>query len=221
MLEGLDQNKIDEFNKYKNLLIEWNEKINLTAITDSHEIDVKHFEDSLTISKYIKEGDKVADVGTGAGFPGIPNKILNETISLCLIDSLNKRINFLNEVVKSLELTNVETIHARAEEVGKNVKYRESFDVVTARAVTKINVLAEYLIPLVKVGGLVILMKGPNYKEELAVGMKAIQLLGGEILSEEKIMIEDMERNLIIIKKVKGCPKSYPRETQTIVKKPL
>lgn len=221
MIEGLDQNKLGKFNKYKNLLLEWNEKINLTAIKGSHEIDIKHFEDSLTISKYIKDGDKVADVGTGAGFPGIPNKIVNESISLCLIDSLNKRINFLNEVVKELELTNVETIHARAEEVGKNEKYRDSFDVVTARAVTKIKVLAEYLLPLVKVGGLGIMMKGPNYKEELVDGMKAIQLLGGEVLSEEKIMIEDMERNLIIIKKVKGCPKGYPRETQAIIKRAL
>ncbi len=203
------------------MLLEWNEKINLTAITDSHEIDVKHFEDSLTISKYIKDGDKVADVGTGAGFPGIPNKIVNDTISLCLIDSLNKRINFLNEVVNELGLTNVETIHARAEEVGKNPKYKEKFDVATARAVTKVNVLAEYLLPLVKVGGLVIMMKGPNYKEELSEGMNAIKILGGEVIEEKKIMLEDMERNLIIIKKIKECPKGYPRETQQIIKKPL
>lgn len=136
---------------YMNLLIEWNEKINLTAITKPEEIILKHFIDSITISKYIKSGSYICDIGTGAGFPGIPLKILRDDITVILVDSLNKRIKFLDEVIEKLDLKNIQTIHARAEEFGQNKKYREKFDIATSRAVANLATLSEYLLPLVKV----------------------------------------------------------------------
>ena len=156
----LSEDKIKKFYNYMNLLIEWNQKINLTSITDPREIILKHFIDSLTINKYIKENTKMIDVGTGAGFPGIPLKILRDDIEIILLDSLNKRIKFLDIVIEELKLNKISTIHSRAEDIGRDEKYREKFDYSTSRAVANLSTLAEYLIPLVKIKGEVIAMRG-------------------------------------------------------------
>lgn len=215
--------QIERFYKYMNLLIEWNEKINLTAITEPKEIIIKHFIDSLTVLKDIKGKNTLVDVGTGAGFPGIPLKIMDEEIKITLLDSLNKRINFLNEVINQLDLKNIETIHSRVEEAGKNKKYRESFDIATARAVANLATLSEYMLPLVKVGGKSICMKGSEVSEELQNSKKAISILGGEIENIDNFQLpkSDMMRNIVIIKKVKNTPNKYPRKPGTPSKEPI
>lgn len=215
--------QIERFYKYMNLLIEWNEKINLTAITEPKEIIIKHFIDSLTVLKDIKGKNTLVDVGTGAGFPGIPLKIMDEEIKITLLDSLNKRINFLNEVINQLDLKNIETIHSRVEDAGKNKKYRERFDIATARAVANLATLSEYMLPLVKVGGKSICMKGPEVSEELQNSKKAISILGGEIENIDNFQLpkSDMMRNIVIIKKVKNTPNKYPRKPGTPSKEPI
>lgn len=216
----LDENRIDKFYKYMNLLLEWNEKINLTAIIEPNEIILKHFIDSLTIAKYIEKGNKIIDVGTGAGFPGIPISIVKEDVNITLLDSLNKRIMFLNEVVKCLDLKQIEAIHGRVEEFAK--KERESYDIATSRAVAPLNVLLEYLIPLVKVGGRCICMKGSNI-EEINEAQSALKILGGEVEKIEKIILpeSDIIRNIIIVKKVRDTPIKYPRKAGTPSKEPI
>ena len=206
-----------------NLQIELNKNINLTAITEPEEIIKKHFIDSLTISKNIQKDSSIIDVGTGAGFPGIPLKIVREDINVVLLDALNKRLNFLNEVVKENKLENIETVHFRAEEIGKNKKYREKYDIATSRAVAQLNILAEYLLPLVKIGGKCICMKGSNVEEELKNSKKAITLLGGEIEKIEEFILpdSDIKRNVIIIKKVNSTPAKYPRKPGTPAKEPI
>jgi 16S rRNA (guanine527-N7)-methyltransferase len=210
----LTESQINEFEKYQDLLLEWNEKINLTAITEENDIIIKHFVDSLTIAKYFKDNDKIIDVGTGAGFPGIPLKIANKTLKVTLLDSLNKRIVYLNDVIEKIGLLNVETIHGRAEELSRNVKYREQYDVVTARAVANLKTLSEYCIPFIKVGGYFVCMKGANIEEEMLVAKDHISELGCKI--EEVIEFElpktDMKRNIIIMKKRKNTDKKYPRK---------
>lgn len=215
--------QIERFYKYMNLLIEWNEKINLTAITEPKEIIIKHFIDSLTVLKDIKGKNTLVDVGTGAGFPGIPLKIMDEEIKITLLDSLNKRINFLNEVINQLDLKNIETIHSRVEDAGKNKKYRERFDIATARAVANLATLSEYMLPLVKVGGKSICMKGSEVSEELQNSKKAISILGGEIENIDNFQLpkSDMMRNIVIIKKVKTTPIKYPRKPGTPSKEPI
>ena len=219
----LNENQINSFYKYMNLLIKWNEKINLTAITDPKEIIMKHFIDSLTINKYIEKDAKLIDIGTGAGFPGIPLKILRQDITVTLVDSLNKRINFLNEVIKEIGLEKIETIHSRAEEIGKNVKYREKYDMATSRAVANIATLSEYLIPLVKEKGKCIYMKGPDIEEELLNGKKAINVLGGEVIKKEEFSLpkSDIKRTIIIINKIKRTPNNYPRKAGMPAKEPI
>lgn len=213
---------IEKFYQYMNLLLEWNEKINLTAITKPEDMIEKHFLDSLTIQKYIKENEKVIDVGTGAGFPGIPLAICNN-FNLTLLDSLNKRVNFLNEVKEKLELNNIQNIHGRAEEIAQNVKYREKFDIATSRAVAPMNVLLEYLLPFVKVGGICLCMKGPNVKEEMFNIEKVVKLLGGSVQKIENIKLLDgkIERNIVIVKKEIQTPRKYPRKAGTPSKTPL
>lgn len=215
--------QIERFYKYMNLLIEWNEKINLTAITEPKEIIIKHFIDSLTVLKDIKGKNTLVDVGTGAGFPGIPLKIMDEEIKITLLDSLNKRINFLNEVINQLDLKNIETIHSRVEDAGKNKKYRERFDIATARAVANLATLSEYMLPLVKVAGKSICMKGSEVSEELQNSKKAISILGGEIENIDNFQLpkSDMMRNIVIIKKVKNTPNKYPRKPGTPSKEPI
>ena len=219
----LNEEQKGNFFKYMELLIEWNQKINLTAITEPKDIILKHFVDSLTIKKYIKEKSKIIDVGTGAGFPGIPLKIVDPNIEVTLLDSLNKRIIFLNEVIKEINLKNIEAIHGRIEEVGKNKKYREKFDVVTSRAVSNLNVLAEYMLPLTKIGGICICMKGAEVEEEIEKSKNAIKLLGGKIEKVDTFELpgENIKRNIVIIKKEKNTPTKYPRKPGTPSKTPL
>jgi len=219
----LSDEQIEKFYNYMNELLEWNTKINLTAITDPKEVILKHFVDSLTIDKYVKNTNTMIDVGTGAGFPGIPIKISNDNLQITLLDSLNKRILFLEDIINKLELQNIQTIHLRAEEAGNNKKYRESYDIAISRAVAQLNILSEYLLPLVKIGGKVICMKGSNVQEELEQAQKAIEILGGEIEKVEKFSLPntDMERNIIIIKKIKNSPLKYPRKAGTPSKEPI
>lgn len=213
---------INNFYKYMKSLLEWNQKINLTAIKDEKEFVVKHFIDSLTVSKFIEEKDKIIDVGTGAGFPGIPLKLIKENLEVTLIDSVNKKINVLNSIIKKLELKDIEGIHTRAEDLANNLEYRECFDIAVSRAVSNMTTLVEYLIPFVKIGGLVICMKGPNYEEELERSKRAINLLGGEIENIEKFNINnELERNIILIRKIKSTPKKYPRGQGRPLREPL
>lgn len=217
----LPDEQLNEFYEYMQLLLEWNEKMNLTAITDPEEVIKKHFVDSITIKKYIKEENRLIDVGTGAGFPGIPLKIVDKSIKLTLLDSLNKRINFLNEIIEKLNLKEVNTIHSRAEEYAKN-KVRESYDVAVSRAVADLPILLEYLMPYVKLNGICICMKGPKAQKELERSKKAINILGGKLEKVEKITIdEEMERNLIIIRKIKDTPNKYPRKAGIPTKNPI
>lgn len=218
----LTKKQIEKYYNYMNLLLEWNEKINLTAIIEPREIILKHFVDSLTIAKYIKDDEKLIDVGTGAGFPGIPLSIVKENTDIVLLDSLNKRINFLEEVKENLKLENITTIHGRAEEFGKNKNEREKYDIATSRAVAPLNILLEYLLPLVKVGGRAICMKGSNI-EEIENAKNALEILGGQIEKIEEITLpnSDIKRNIIIVKKVKNTPSKYPRKPGTPSKEPI
>ena len=220
---NLTEKQQEQFYNYMNLLIEWNNKINLTAITEPNEIIVKHFIDSMTILKEIENNSKIVDVGTGAGFPGIPLKIANPELEVVLLDSLNKRINFLNEVINNLNLKKINSIHFRVEEAGQNKKYREQFDIATSRAVAALNILAEYMLPLVKVGGKCICMKGSEVEEEIEKSKKAIEILGGKIEKVENFTLAntDMKRNIVIIRKVKQTPSKYPRKAGTPSKEPL
>ena len=221
-LFAIPENEIEKFYQYMKLLLEWNEKINLTAITDESEIIRKHFIDSLTISKLIKEDTNVVDVGTGAGFPGMPLAITKK-VKVTLVDSLNKRINFLNIVKEAIELDNVNTVHGRAEEVGQNEKYREKFDYAVSRAVAPINVLLEYMLPLVKVGGYCLCMKGPKVIDEMQGIENVAEKLGGKYIKLEELEIpgEESRKNVIIIKKVESTNKKYPRKPGTPAKQPL
>ena len=197
--------------------------MNLTAITDPKEIILKHFVDSLTIAKYVKEDKSIIDMGTGAGFPGIPIKIYRKDIKVVLADSLNKRIKFLDEVIDKLKLENVKTIHCRAEELGKNKQYREKFDYATSRAVANLSTLSEYLMPFVKLNGKCIFMKTIEVEEELEKAKKAIKTLGGKIEKVDKFEIpeSDLGRSIIIVKKEKITPSKFPRKPGTPAKEPL
>jgi 16S rRNA (guanine527-N7)-methyltransferase len=218
-----DEKQIKKLYDYMNLLIEWNEKINLTAIIEYKEIITKHFIDSLTILKYVEKTDSIIDIGTGAGFPGIPLKIVNEDLNCTLLDSLNKRLNFLNEVIEKLELKNISTIHARAEELGVKQEHRERYDIAVSRAVAPLNVLLEYISPYVKVGGKCICMKGPNIEEELNLSKNAIQKLNLKIIKIENFVLvgTDNVRNIIVLEKTGKTKETYPRQSGKIKKTPL
>lgn len=213
----------EQFFEYMNLLIEWNKKMNLTAIIEPEEIILKHFIDSMTILKNIENGAKIVDVGTGAGFPGIPLSIMKSDLKITLVDSLNKRLIFLQEVVHKLQLKNVEIIHARAEEFGQNKKYRENFDIATSRAVANLATLSEYLIPLVKVGGKVVAMKASELQQEVEDAKKAINILGGKIekIEEFNLPQSNIGRTIVTIKKEKQTPNKYPRKPGTPSKEPI
>ncbi len=219
----LNEEQIEKFYTYMNLLIEWNEKINLTAIIKPEEIILKHFVDCLTIVNYIEDNSKLIDMGTGAGFPGVPIKIYRNDLKIVLADSLNKRLNFLNEVIDNLKLDNIETIHARAEELGKNKKYREQFDIATSRAVANLATLSEYLLPLVKVGGKCICMKGAEIEEEIGMAKKAIITLGGKVMNKDVFNLpqSDLGRSIVVIKKVKNTPGKFPRKPGIPAKEPI
>ena len=220
---NLTENQIEKFHKYMKLVLNWNEKINLTAITDEDEIILKHFVDSLTVLKYINENDKIIDVGTGAGFPGIPIAIMMPNVKITLLDSLNKRINFLNEVIRELDLKNIETIHSRSEDCGKDFLFREKYDIALARAVANLSTLSEYLLPFIKIDGKMICMKGSNLEEELKNAEYAIKELGGEFVLKDEFELpdSDIKRNIIIVEKVKYTPKIYPRKAGLPSKEPI
>lgn len=210
----------NKFYVYSELLTEWNNKINLTSITDEKGITVKHFLDSLMIFKYvdIKENSSIIDVGTGAGFPGVPMKIYREDLSVTLLDSLNKRINFLENVSRETNLK-FELIHSRAEETGKNEKYREKFDISVARAVASMQVLCEYTLPFLKIGGKFIAMKGPN--ENIHDADNAIKILGGEISDIFEYNLEKEKRVIAVVNKISHTSSKYPRNSSQIAKKKL
>ena len=216
----IEEEKIKKLYQYMEMLIQRNKEMNLTAITEPNEIILKHFVDSATILKNIKSTDKVVDVGSGAGFPGIPVKILNKNISLTLLDSLNKRIKFLDEVIYNLKLNAIETVHSRAEDFAK--ESREIFDVAVSRAVAPLNILLEYMLPLVKVGGICICMKGSNIGE-MKDCRKALEILGGEIEKIEELYLPgtDNKRNIIIVQKIKETPKKYPRKAGKPTREPI
>lgn len=221
----LTNHQLEQFQKYFKILVEWNEKMNLTAITDIEGVYLKHFYDSISAAFYydFSKVDTVCDVGAGAGFPSIPIKICFPHLHVTIVDSLNKRITFLNYLSEQLNLTNVEFVHARAEDFGQNQKYREKFDVVTARAVARLSVLSELCLPLVKQGGQFVSLKAAAGKEELQEAKKAIETLGGALKEQfnYKLPIEESERTLFVFDKIKKTPKKYPRKPGVPNKTPI
>ncbi|TRY23999.1 16S rRNA (guanine(527)-N(7))-methyltransferase RsmG [Brevibacillus sp. LEMMJ03] len=221
----LSARQLEQFDGYYRLLVEWNEKMNLTAITEEGQVYVKHFYDSITPAFYFSfdQVESVADIGGGAGFPSIPLKICFPHLKMTIIDSLNKRMTFLNHVAAELGLDGVYPVHGRAEERGQEAAYRESFDLVVARAVARLNVLAEYCLPFARVGGHFIALKGADISPELNEAKKAIKTLGGKTKKVETFQLveEAGERNIVIIEKVGATPKGYPRKPGTPAKKPL
>lgn len=209
---------MDKFEKYEQMLIETNKKFNLTSIDDPEEIRIKHFEDSLTIKSYINDGMKVLDIGSGAGFPGIPLRI-EKDFDLTLIDSVNKKVNFMNQVIEELDLKNTRAIHVRAEDFAK--EHREEFDMVISRAVANLSTLSEYALPFLKVGGIFIAMKGPKAEEEYEDAKNALKILGGELINIDSMDLHGNTRKNILIKKVRSTKKKYPRGKNLPKKKPL
>ena len=222
---NLTETQIAQYNRYFELLIEWNEKINLTAITAPKDVAIKHIIDSITAydAALFQAGTTVIDVGTGAGFPGLPLKIFCPEIKLTLMDSLNKRIKFLQTVVEELGLTDVECVHARAEEGARNKKYRESFDIAVSRAVARLPILCEYCLPFVKKGGHFIALKGMQYNDEAEEAVKAIKVMGGSSTEIRPVKLPEIDdkRAVIIINKTMPTPKTYPRKAGTPTKNPI
>ena len=210
--------------KYSNMLIKYNEFMNLTAITEPEEIKEKHFLDSITLllSGKLEKEKTVIDIGAGAGFPSLPVKIVRDDLKITMLDSLNKRIGFLNNVIRELELKDIEAVHFRAEDAGKDANYREKYDIATARAVADMAVLSEYALPFVKVGGYFIALKGNSPKEEIENAKKAIREMGGEIEEIKEILLPSgIKHSLVIVRKVIPTPSKYPRKAGTPVKKPI
>lgn len=221
----LSEKQMEQFLQYYEMLIEKNKVMNLTAITEFDEVVEKHFLDSVSLTKQmdLHQPLKVLDLGTGAGFPGIPLKIVFPELEITLMDSLNKRVLFLQDVISSLQLQNIEAIHGRAEEAARNKKYREGFDLCVSRAVANISTLSEYCLPFVKIGGSFISYKSSTIEDELEDGKKGIVILGGKVKDVYKFTLPDSElqRSFVVIQKEKKTPKAYPRKAGTPSKDPL
>jgi len=216
---------VSKFEKYMKQVLEWNEKVNVTAITNEEDFVKKHFIDSVLCANFdeIGKADHIIDVGTGAGFPGVPLALIFPEKQFLLIDSLGKRIKILDEMVGKLEIPNVKTLHTRAEDLARNKAYREKFDGCVSRAVANLATLAEYCLPFVKIGGAFLSYKGPEAVEELKSASKAIKLLGGEAGDVRKVALEGFEfdHNIVIVKKIQKTPDQYPRKAGTPAKTPL
>lgn len=221
----LSSRQLEQFERYYELLVEWNEKMNLTAITEEGDVYLKHFFDSASAAFFVDFSQplKVCDVGAGAGFPSIPLKICFPSLQVTIVDSLNKRIHFLENLAAELGLEGVRFFHDRAELFGRKPEQREQYDIVTARAVARMSVLSELCLPLVKLDGQFVAMKAANAEEELSAAEKAISLLGGEIEAIHSFLLpmEESERNIIAVRKTKKTPKKYPRKPGTPNKQPL
>ena len=221
----LDAKQIDKFGIYYRLIIEWNAKMNLTAITEPREVAVKHIVDSLTALRGIEERDslRLIDVGTGAGFPGIPLKIVRPDLQLTLLDSLKKRVHFLETVVEALGLEGAECLHGRAEEAARQSALRERFDIAASRAVARLPVLAEYLLPFVRIGGTAIALKGLHSEEEAKEAERAVKILGGRAIESIPVALPGLsdKRAVLVIKKERPTPKAYPRKAGKPAKEPL
>ncbi|WP_299448511.1 16S rRNA (guanine(527)-N(7))-methyltransferase RsmG [uncultured Phascolarctobacterium sp.] len=215
--------QLKQFNRYYEMLIETNKVMNLTAITEPEDVAVKHMIDSLLAYDKEMAGKILADIGTGAGFPGVPLKIYCPELKVVLIDSLGKRLNFLQQVIDALALKDIRCEHSRAEDAGRNKQHREKYDFVTARAVARLSVLSEYCLPLVKRGGQFIALKGSKYAEEITEGTEAVKILGGKIVSAEPVKLPGLDdgRAIIKINKIKTTPAQYPRKAGTPEKQPL
>lgn len=220
---NLSERQLEQFALYFEMLIEKNKVMNLTAITEFDEVLEKHFLDSVSLirAKDLNQSITVLDLGTGAGFPGIPLKIVFPELKVTLADSLNKRVLFLQEVIDKLELLNIEAIHGRAEDLARDKAYREQFDLCVSRAVANLSTLSEYCLPFVKLGGEFISYKSGDCEEEVVAAKSAVFLLGGKVKDTVKFELGESGRSFIVIEKVKGTPKTYPRKAGTPSKKPL
>ena len=218
----INDKQLELFYQYMNGIIGWNDKINVTAITDEKMFIVKHFVDSLAINKFMAQAKSIIDIGTGGGFPGIPLKIMNYDKKVTLIDSVNKKLNVIRDITKDMDLGELEILHSRAEDLASKQEYRETYDIATTRAVSNFSTILEYMLPFIKVGGYAICMKGPNYTEEFEEAKVAIEVLGGKFDSIERLNVgNELERNIIIIKKVKNTPKKFPRGQGKPLKEPI
>ena len=218
----LTEIQIKQFYNYMNGILKWNKSINVTSITDEKMFIVKHFADSLTINRFVEDKKTLIDIGTGAGFPGIPLKIVNKDLKVTLIDSVNKKLNIIRDITADFNLENLEIIHTRAEDLANDIEYREKYDIATTRAVSNLTTIAEYMLPFVKINGYAICMKGPNIKQELEDSKVAIEVLGGKLEKIESLNVgNELERNIILIKKVKSTPKKFPRGKGKPLKEPI
>lgn len=222
---ALSEAQTDQFMQYLSLLLEWNEKMNLTAITDPVEVVQKHFIDCISVLPHLdlQGGETMIDVGTGAGFPGVPLKIANPALQVTLLDALQKRLTFLDTLTQSLDLSDVTLVHSRAEDGGQNPDLREQFDLCVSRAVANLAVLLEYCLPFVKVGGKLAALKGPDAIQEIEQAQNALQIVGGKVTAVIPITIPhtDLQHQLVLVEKIAPTPQRYPRKAGKISKKPL